>query len=114
MGLAHLSRGKMCFNTFELSTDTWKIILNVRCEDTALFCMFALNSDYISAPAGLCGVGFVSVVVETLCSHSPPDSQKAENREEGECFTAKAAGIHEAFQRTFCSSFLLCGYFFIR
>lgn len=59
---------------------------------------FVLKSDYVSAPAGLCGVGFVSVAVETLCSHSPPDSQKAENRAEGKRFTTKAAGIHEAFQ----------------
>lgn len=42
VGLAHLSRGKMCFNTLKWRTDIWKIILNVRCEDTVTFFMCAL------------------------------------------------------------------------
>lgn len=101
MGLAHLARGTMCFNTFKWQTDTWRRV-------------YVLKSDYISASAGVFGVGYVSVGVEAPYTHYPSDSQKAENRAEGQGFAAKAAGIHEAIQWTLCSRLLLCGYIFLR
>lgn len=75
---------------------------------------FVLKCDYISDPAGIRCVGFVYAAVETLCTQSPPNKQKGEDREEGKGLAEKTSGIHEALHGPLCSRLLFCGCFFIR
>lgn len=73
-----------------------------------------MKCGYISAPAGVCCAGFISVAVETLYAHSPPVNREEEDGEEGKGLAAKAAGIHEALYGPLCSRLLFCGRFFVR